>query len=134
MIAELQIGDAAGVVGVGDGVHAPDAIQIAPAVGDGAGGVERRMVVHGHLRRSCSARDIGKVKTRAPLRILAQVDAADQQVVIDDLEDVVEALPRRIEIAQQDVLAGLQRAVVAVLRCRSLPGCCARGCGRRYRW
>ena len=75
---------------------------------------EGAMVVHRHLVEAVT-RDIGNVNTRAPLGYSPRYTRPISRSSIDDLEDVVEALPRRIQIAQQDVLAGLQRALIAVL-------------------
>src|SRR6202040_3059042 len=41
----------------------------------------------------------------------SQVDAADQEIFIDDLEDIVKALPRRIEIAKENVTARLTSTI-----------------------
>ncbi len=50
------------------------------------------------------------MKSASAVGILAKIGAADQEIVIDDLEHVIEALPWRIQILEQNVFPRLERA------------------------
>src|SRR5215469_7315076 len=101
------------MVSVRDDVHPPNAIQISYAWCRTIH-VERGVIAHRHLGKVVKARH-GKSESPRPVRILTQIDSADQQVLADDLKNVVEALPGRIEVVEQDIAAGLERAGVVML-------------------
>src|SRR5277367_4423942 len=68
------------------------------------------MVVHGHLVKAIEPGHRKSKHARA-VRILTKVYTADHQIFIDNLEDIVKALPRRIQIAKENVIARLESAV-----------------------
>ncbi len=73
--------------------------------GHGTLRVERIVIVDRHLRETIHAGH-GEGKDARSIGIRAEVDAPDHQVLIDDFEHVIEPLPRRIEVVQQQILAG----------------------------
>ena len=50
----------------------------------------------------------GKSEHSNAVRISTEVDAADQQVLVDYLEDVVKDVPGRLGVSQQNVLTGIE--------------------------
>ena len=52
----------------------------------------------------------GKGEVPNAIGILSKIETADDQVLADDLENVVEDIPGRIRIVEQDVTAGFQSA------------------------
>src|SRR5450756_3155697 len=71
------------------------------------------MILRRHLVEAVEPRHREGQHARAVGK-LAEVHAPDQQTLVDDLANIVEALPRRIQVAQQNVAAGLQRALGVV--------------------
>ena len=78
-------------------------------MGAGSGGVQRGVIVHRHVGERV-APGHGEGEHAGAVGILAQIDAADQEIVVDDLEYVIEALPWRIQILEQNVFPRLERA------------------------
>ena len=67
------------------------------------------MVVHRHLVEAVFPRH-GKRELANPIRIFSQVNAADQQVLVDHLEDVVKPCQGGVQIFEQNVFSRFERA------------------------
>src|SRR6516162_3448685 len=103
---ELQIGDHAGIRGVGYGAHLPNAGKL-PWYGSSRALIEQVVVSNVHVVEAVHACHRESEHPNA-VGESAEINAADQQVLVDHLEDVVKDVPGRLGIPQQNVLAGVE--------------------------
>src|SRR4029434_5840810 len=68
------------------------------------------MIVHSHLIEAV-ATGHRESKTEHGVRVIPEIDAADEQIFIDAFENVVELGPGNIEVTQENILARLERAL-----------------------